>query len=127
MGLLKSHAKAVNAGGCKASLLHTASASRRVYMHWVRACCFLPALLLSIVVSPTSADPITVTGGYIQIGTDATDFNISTTGPGFNGERETGALAPIMLSGLPGTTLNLSSTFVNDLTDASLLLPERQD
>jgi len=83
--------------------------------------------LLSIVVSPTSADPITVTGGYIQIGTEATDFTISTTGPGFVGERETGALAPIMLSGFPGATLNLSSTFVNDLTDASLLLPDRQD
>ena len=78
----------------------------------------LTVLLTSSTLSGiASADPLTVTGGYIQIlPAFATDFLIETSGPGLAGEREHTDMPPLFLSGQPGDVVNLSSSLLLNLT-----------
>jgi len=99
----------------------------RCFVGFSRIASLVPIALLTVGLPTATADPITVTSGYIQVGTDATDFLISTTGPGFAGERETGVISPVLFSGLSGETVNLSTTFNYELSNASLLTPDRND
>ena len=60
------------------------------------------------------AEPIRVTGGYIQVGAAGTDFLIGTTSGPIGGEQE-GINFPPILSGFSGEVVSLSRTYVGDL------------
>lgn len=73
-------------------------------------------LALAGAASSAWAEPFRVTGGFIQIWLDSPYFLIDTEIGSFTGERETGAAAPVMLSGTSGDVVNLSSSYSGDLT-----------
>ena len=60
------------------------------------------------------AEPIRVTGGYIQVGATGTDFLIETTSGPIGGEQE-GVNFPPIISGFSGEVVSLSRTYVGDL------------
>ena len=60
------------------------------------------------------AEPIRVTGGYIQVGAAVTDFLIETTSGTIGGEQE-GVSIPPIISGFSGEVVSLSMTYVGDL------------
>ena len=60
------------------------------------------------------AEPIRVTGGYIQVGVAVTDFLIETTSGPIGGEQE-GVNFPPINSGFSGEVVSLSRTYVGDL------------
>ena len=60
------------------------------------------------------AEPIRVTGGYIQVGAVVTDFLIGTTSGTIGGEQE-GINFPPIISGFSGEVVSLSRTYVGDL------------
>src|SRR5215218_8845608 len=94
-------------------------------MPFSRIATLLAIGLPTVGLATASADPITITSGYIQVGTVGTDFVISTTVGGFAGEKEPGAFA-ILLSGFSGETVNLSTTLATDI-GGRIDAPDRQD
>jgi hypothetical protein len=60
--------------------------------------------------SPVAADPVRVTGGFIQVGVGEADWQFTgSTGAAYLGEVELGQPFVMMLFGMPGDLLNLSS------------------
>jgi hypothetical protein len=75
---------------------------------------FFAAVLAVVVPIEAQADPITE--GFIQVGVTPTDFRFQTSEHTFVGELEVGA-SPVLVSGLPGDVLNLSTVFSGALTN----------
>jgi hypothetical protein len=87
-----------------------------------RTAAFAALLSFTTLWGTASADPLTVTGGYIQIlPAFATDFVIETSGPGLLGEREHVEMPPVFLSGQAGDVVNLSSSLLLNLTGFSVV------
>jgi hypothetical protein len=75
-----------------------------------------------------AAQPVTVTGGYIQITRFATDFLIQTSQFGLAGELEgTFPSFEPLLSGFPDEMVNLSSSFSGRLSSFTIFDPDRRD
>src|SRR5215207_3900268 len=75
-----------------------------------------------------AAEPVTVTGGYIQITRFATDFLVQTSQFGLAGEREGNfpSFEPY-LSGFSGDTVILSSSYSDRLSNLAISDPDRRD
>jgi hypothetical protein len=78
---------------------------------------FFAAVLAVVVPIEAQADPITQ--GFIQVGLTPTDFRFQTSEHTFVGELEVGA-SPVLVSGLPGDVLNLSTVFSGALTGSTV-------
>ena len=80
--------------------------------------------LLWAFTSQASAEPLRVTGGFIQVGGILADWRITTDGGiGFEGERESSLPAPIFLSGVPGATVELSATYEDPASSFTIFNP----
>jgi hypothetical protein len=87
-------------------------------------CTFFLSAVLSGFASQASADPVRVTGGYIQVGSPLADLSITTAeGLRYAGEHESNSPDAIILSGMPGDIVNLSFSYANAATSFGTLDP----
>jgi hypothetical protein len=85
---------------------------------------FVLAAMLSGFASPASADPVRVTGGFIQVGAILADLSITTAdGVRFAGERESSEPSTVVLSGMPGDLVSLSFGYQDVATTFGTLDP----
>lgn len=85
---------------------------------------FVLAAILSGFASPASADPVRVTGGFIQVGAVLADLLITTAGGvRYGGEHESTDPSTVILSGMPGDLVNLSFSYTNAATTFGMLDP----
>jgi hypothetical protein len=82
------------------------------------------AAVLSGFASPAGADPVRVTGGFIQVGAILADLSITTAaGVRYGGERESTDPSTVILSGMPGDLVNLSFSYEDVATMFGTLDP----
>jgi hypothetical protein len=78
------------------------------------------AAVLAVMPIEAQADPIRIIEGSIQVSVTMTDFNFQTSEHMFTGELETGQVPPVLLSGMPGDVLNLSTVLSGELSNFSV-------